>query len=90
MGLTQTELILEHAYAKGVRKDLPVAIISNATCKNQRVVVSTLENLVEVSKNAERPSVIIFGDVVKYANKFSSLNLYRQEERTNSFTIAQF
>jgi uroporphyrin-III C-methyltransferase / precorrin-2 dehydrogenase / sirohydrochlorin ferrochelatase len=83
MGLTQTELILKHAIEKGIGKDFPFAIISNATRKNQKVVVSTLENLVELSKQVERPSVIVFGEVVKYAGKFSSLITYLQEEKIN-------
>jgi siroheme synthase len=90
MGLTQAESILAHAIEKEVRKDLPVAFISNATRKNQKLLVSTLENLVELSNQAEKPSVIVFGEAVKFASKFSRLNIYQQEERSNSFTATQF
>jgi uroporphyrin-III C-methyltransferase/precorrin-2 dehydrogenase/sirohydrochlorin ferrochelatase len=66
MGLTQVENIISNAFARNVRKDLPAVIISNATRKNQKVIVTTIENLVEDAKEAVSPAVLVFGEVVNF------------------------
>jgi uroporphyrin-III C-methyltransferase/precorrin-2 dehydrogenase/sirohydrochlorin ferrochelatase len=75
MGLSQIENIVSHAFAIKVKRDLPAAIISNATRKNQKIIVSTLENLIEDSKKAERPAAIVFGEVVKYSETHSLIKI---------------
>ena len=65
MGLSFAHEIAERALLNGTSADLPVAIVSNATLASQKVIISSLGNFVEDSQRADRPSVLIFGDVVK-------------------------
>ena len=71
MGLTQVENITSNAFSRNVRKDLPVIIISNATRKNQKVIITTIENLIEDAKEVVSPAVLVFGEVVKYREMIS-------------------
>lgn len=72
MGLTQTEKIVEDALLKGVDKKLPAAIISNASRKNQTTIITTLENLANASQNADKPAVLVFGNVVNLSEILSA------------------
>ena len=74
MGLTKINEIFQKGNQIGVYKNLPAAIISNASTKRQRVFTSTFENLLEISKEAEKPAVLVFGEVVKLSQK-----LYKEE-----------
>jgi len=69
MGLKCAEEILQEGLSRGVRHDLPLAIISNASKYNQRVFTSTFSQLLKISDNAERPAVLVFGNVVKLHEK---------------------
>jgi siroheme synthase len=69
MGLSRIVEIVEEATRQNIPKDLPCAIISNASRANQKVAHCTLETLQEASKEMIRPSILVFGDVV---NAFSS------------------
>jgi uroporphyrin-III C-methyltransferase/precorrin-2 dehydrogenase/sirohydrochlorin ferrochelatase len=66
MGLSRVREIAEEAKRLNVDKNLSCAIISNASRKNQSVITTSLENLVEKSVDALRPAIIVFGDVVNY------------------------
>lgn len=65
MGLHNIELIVTKLLEVGKSKDYPCAIISNGTTKNQKVIVGTLSNIVEKSKEAVSPAIIVVGEVVK-------------------------
>lgn len=82
MGLTQTEKIVEDALQKGVDKKLPAAIISNASRKNQTTIITTLENLADASHDADKPAVLVFGNVVNLSKILASAttkNFYEAE-----------
>ncbi len=64
MGLHNIELIVTKLLEVGKAKDYPCAIISNGTTKNQKVITGTLETIVENSKEAVSPAIIIVGEVV--------------------------
>jgi uroporphyrin-III C-methyltransferase/precorrin-2 dehydrogenase/sirohydrochlorin ferrochelatase len=66
MGLRNVEALTREFVARGADRDLPAAIIDNATRPNQRVVVGTLGTLAEKARAAELggPSIIIVGTVV--------------------------
>ncbi len=64
MGLKKISEIVKHAVEEKIRKDLPAAIVSNATLPNQKEIITTLGNLEIDSQTAETPAVIVFGDVV--------------------------
>lgn len=64
MGLHNIELIVTKLLEVGKVKDYPCAIICNGTTKNQKVLTGTLETIVEKSKDAVSPAIIIVGEVV--------------------------
>ncbi len=65
MGLHNISLIVSKLLEVGKAKDYPCAIISNGTTKKQTVITGTLEDIVEKSKDAVSPAIIIVGEVVK-------------------------
>lgn len=65
MGYHNIELISSKLLGLGKRKDYPCAVISKGTTKEQKVVIGTLENIVEKSKDLPTPAMIIIGEVVK-------------------------
>lgn len=64
MGLSRAEEILKIALAQGINPNLPTAIISNASRPNQTRVITTLKELAKAAKDAPRPGIIVFGEVV--------------------------
>jgi uroporphyrin-III C-methyltransferase len=76
MGLSRAKQIKEEALKIGVSKNLPVAIISNASRNNQKVIITSLENLDKDSEKAEKPAVIVFGEVV---NLHKKLPIYKNQ-----------
>lgn len=77
MGLSRIKSIVNEAKRIGVSTDKPCAIVSNASRENQKVVISTLQKLESVSKNIERPAILVFGDVVNFSEMFNTN--YNQE-----------
>lgn len=66
MGLSRVKQIVKASEKIGVRLDKPCAIISNASRKNQKVMITTMKELAIKAKEAERPAILVFGDVVNY------------------------
>ncbi len=66
MGVERIESIAREMLAKGMRRDLPVALIRWATTGRQETLVGTLENIAErVTKSGfTAPAVAVFGEVV--------------------------
>lgn len=64
MGLSFAEQIMEHALLSGVSRDFPVAIVSNATRPGQRTIITSLRMLADSARQAERPALLVFGEVV--------------------------
>jgi len=71
MGLSNLKCLKDEIVARGVNIDTPAAIIDNGTRENQRVVVGTLNDLVEKAEEAELkgPSIIVIGSVVTLHDK---------------------
>ena len=65
MGLSRAGEIVEAAIAAGVSPSLPAAIVSNASRSNQKRVITTLEALAQAAEHAEKPAIIVFGNVVE-------------------------
>lgn len=65
MGLHHLQKISTKLMEVGKPKDYPCAVISKGTTPEQKVVVGTLENIVEKSKDIPRPAIIIVGEVVR-------------------------
>lgn len=64
MGLSRADEIVKIALEEGIDADMPTAIISNASRPNQSRIITTLKELPLVAKDAPRPGIIVFGDVV--------------------------
>lgn len=66
MGVGNLEYIMARTLENGMRPDMPVAIISNATRSNQKVLTSTASEVVEAAKAADikPPSLLVIGEVV--------------------------
>ncbi len=64
MGLSLCKEIQKMALSKNVAKNTSIAIISNASRKNQKVKITTLETLYLDSLEMQSPAVIVFGKVV--------------------------
>ncbi|MFK5881296.1 MAG: uroporphyrinogen-III C-methyltransferase [Sulfurospirillum sp.] len=64
MGLHNLSKISQKLIEIGKPKDFPCALISRGTTKEQKTVVGTLENIVELSKDLPTPALIIVGKVV--------------------------
>jgi len=69
MGLTSANEIVKEGLSRGISEDLPAAVISNASKANQKVLTSTFGKLLEITAEAERPAVLVFGDVVNLHEK---------------------
>ncbi|HIQ27510.1 MAG TPA: uroporphyrinogen-III C-methyltransferase [Sulfurovum sp.] len=65
MGLHQLENICIQLRAVGKSKEYPVAVISRGTLTDEKVVVSTLENIYEEAKDLPTPVLIVVGRVVE-------------------------
>lgn len=64
MGISFAPEIAKAALRSGVCKKMPVAIISHATRPEQKTLVTTLELLAKDAERAEKPAVMVFGQVV--------------------------
>ena len=71
MGYHNIELITSKLMNLGKRRDYPCAVISKGTTKEQKVVVGTLETIVEKSKGLPTPAMIVIGEVVTLRDKIS-------------------
>lgn len=65
MGLHQLENICIQLIKVGKPKDYPVAVISRGTLSDEKVIVSTLEHIYELSKDLPTPALIVVGKVVE-------------------------
>jgi len=65
MGLHNLPQISAKLIEIGKEKGYPVAVISRGTTKDQKVVVGTLENIVEKAEGIPTPALIIVGHVVE-------------------------
>jgi len=68
MGMSKLKEIAE-IYSSLGKQELPIAIIQNGTKTEQKEVVGTIQNIVEISENQGigAPAVIVIGEVVHLA-----------------------
>ncbi|BAK70057.1 uroporphyrinogen-III C-methyltransferase [Aliarcobacter butzleri] len=74
MGYHNIEIISSKLLSLGKRKDYPCAVISKGTTTEQKVVVGTLEDIVEKSKDLPTPVMIIIGEVVNLREQINWFN----------------
>jgi len=65
MGLHNLSKITSKLIEIGKPKDFPCAVISRGTTKEQRTVIGTLQNIVELSKDIPTPALIVVGRVIE-------------------------
>lgn len=65
MGVEHLPEIVEKLISHGRALDTPVALIREGTTQNQLVVVGTLENIIEKTREVRPPAVLIVGEVVR-------------------------
>lgn len=73
MGLHTLELLVQGLLDHGKPADTLIAIVSQGTSSQQRVITGTLRNIVELQQHAqlEAPAIIIVGEVVALQSQLS-------------------
>jgi len=76
MGMSQLEQILYKLIDAGLSKDTKIAVIENATTKEQRIVKGNLNNIMNrvIKAKLKSPAVIIIGKVVSLQKKLDWFN----------------
>jgi len=69
MGYHRLEYITSKLKEIGKAPNTPIAIISNGTRSNQKVVIGDLTNIVQKAQGLPTPAMIIVGEVVKLRDK---------------------
>ena len=74
MGMSKLAQIAT-AFAEQGKEDLPIAIIQNAHCKNQKHVMGTISTIQSevVTHNIKNPAVIVIGEVVRSSKNWQDL-----------------
>lgn len=74
MGLTRADEIATKLLAGGLAADTPVAIIENGCRKDQRDIISTLEDFPSavIREQVQSPALIIVGEVVRMKEKLQA------------------
>ena len=67
MGVSRATLIQDAAKEINCDMNLPCAIISNASRPNQKIYVGTIATLDKITPTDRQPSIIVFGEVVKFS-----------------------
>lgn len=81
MGLMKSKHIQNQLIYHGRASDTPIAIIERGTQASQRVLKGSLNQLAELAVQAESPSLIVIGEVVRLSEKldwFSNMQPQRQ------------
>jgi uroporphyrin-III C-methyltransferase len=74
MGLGRLESIVSTLLSRGQSASTPVAIISRASCADQRVTRGTLANIVSRASGLRSPATIVVGQVAELAEPLSWFN----------------
>ncbi len=82
MGLTKIKEIVKAETKRNVNPELPVAIISNASQKNEKIFISKFGNIIQTAAEAEKPAVLVFGNCVDFHKKlYNSKNIENCHEK---------
>ncbi|MBD1576348.1 uroporphyrinogen-III C-methyltransferase [Vibrio sp. S11_S32] len=81
MGLMKSSHIQQQLIEHGRATTTPIAIIERGTHKNQKVLIGELSELASLAVQAQSPSLIVVGEVVKLAKK---LSWFQQDDSANN------
>jgi len=72
MGVAVIDNICENCISAGMDKDMPAAIVENATVNSQRKFLGTVASLPEIARanNVKSPAVIIIGKVCQFSTRY--------------------
>ena len=73
MGVRSLPAIVQQLRGAGVAAEMPVAVISSGSRPEQRVIASTLANVLQDARDAAPPGVIVVGEVVKLRDQLVPL-----------------
>lgn len=74
MGVAHLHEIISQLVAHGMTEDMPVAVIQSGTTAEQIVVVGTLENILEKTRDISPPATIVIGEVVNLRQQIAWFN----------------
>ena len=74
MGFHNIKMIVQKLLEVGKRKNYPCAVISKGSTPEQKVIAGKLENIIELSKGAQTPAIIVVGEVVNLRKKMKWFN----------------
>lgn len=85
MGMKRLPLIVSRLQSQGVANTLPVAVVENACCENQRVFTATLSTIVDnlANTNITGPALLMFGHVIDSRQQVS-LELLQEAKHVSS------
>jgi uroporphyrin-III C-methyltransferase len=88
MGLSKAEMIRKELMAAGMQADMPVALIENGCCKEQRVVLGELSELdaLVVREQVKSPALIVVGKVVSLSEQLDWFTGLAQEKALTAET----
>ncbi|PKH82144.1 siroheme synthase CysG [Psychrobacter sp. 4Bb] len=91
MGLHSLARLTEGLVDAGRSSETPIAIVSNASMPNQKVLTGTLATIVAKQEQAQlpTPALLIMGDVVSLHHDLAWYNLQNQQHSQNSDDIAK-
>ena len=80
MGVSRSESIQRDLLEAGMRAAMPIAVIQNATCRDQRATVTTLQQLATdiQTSGIGSPAIMVVGETVRYANLFVGAEVERK------------
>ncbi len=74
MGAIKAQEISQQLITHGLSAHMPVAVISNGTCTDQKVLIGSLVDLPELVIRANAPILIVVGEVVTFHHQFAWFN----------------
>jgi uroporphyrin-III C-methyltransferase/precorrin-2 dehydrogenase/sirohydrochlorin ferrochelatase len=76
MGMVGLEVLCQGLISRGMKADMPIALVQQGTTPDQKVIVGTLDSIPDIIKQSEvhAPTLIIVGEVVKLHDKLSWFN----------------
>jgi len=80
MGLSRLSSIVRRLSDAGCRGDVPVAVVSKGTFKDQKTIVGTLKTIASDAGGLCSPAIIVIGVVVLERQKLSELQLFAEKD----------